>query len=36
MLDLFEEFKALIGALEADEVDYAVCGGLAMAMTYQE
>ncbi|MBA3394677.1 MAG: hypothetical protein H0T89_18670 [Deltaproteobacteria bacterium] len=32
MLDLFDEFRALIGALEADGVDYAVCGGLAMAI----
>src|SRR5436190_1435478 len=32
MLDLFDEFKALIGALEADGVDYAVCGGFAMAI----
>jgi hypothetical protein len=32
MLDLFDEFKALIGALESNTVDYAVCGGLAMAI----
>jgi hypothetical protein len=32
MLDLFDEFKALIGALEANGIDYAVCGGLAMAI----
>ena len=32
MLDLFDEFKALITALEAEQVDYALCGGLAMAV----
>jgi len=32
MLDLYEEFATLIGALEAAGADYAVCGGLAMAI----
>jgi hypothetical protein len=32
MLDLFDEFKALITALEAGHLDYALCGGLAMAV----
>jgi hypothetical protein len=32
MLDLFDEFKALITALETEQVDYALCGGLAMAV----
>jgi hypothetical protein len=32
MLDLFDEFSALVAALEAEPVDYAVCGGLAMAI----
>jgi len=32
MLDLFDELKTLIAALEAEPVDYAVCGGLAMAI----
>ncbi len=32
MLDLFDEFKALIAALDASAVDYALCGGLAMAV----
>ncbi|HEY5934085.1 MAG TPA: hypothetical protein VIU61_05615 [Kofleriaceae bacterium] len=32
MLDLFDEFSALIAALEAEPVEYAVCGGLAMAI----
>jgi hypothetical protein len=32
MLDLFDEFRTLIAALESDAVDYAVCGGLAMAI----
>jgi hypothetical protein len=29
VLDLFDEFRALVGALEAAGVEYAVCGGLA-------
>jgi hypothetical protein len=29
MLDLYDEFAALIGALEAAGAEYAVCGGLA-------
>lgn len=32
MLDLYEELAALLGALETEGVDYAVCGGLAMAI----
>jgi hypothetical protein len=32
MLDLYDEFANLIGALEAAGADYAVCGGLAMAI----
>ncbi len=32
MLDLFEELVALIHALESRRIDYAVCGGLAMAI----
>jgi hypothetical protein len=32
MLDLYDEFSTLIGALEAARADYAVCGGLAMAI----
>lgn len=32
MLDLFDELTALIVALETEPVDYAVCGGLAMAI----
>ncbi len=31
-MDLYDEFAALLGALEAKQVDYAVCGGLAMAI----
>lgn len=31
-MDLYDEFVALLGALEARQVDYAVCGGLAMAI----
>lgn len=32
MLDLYDEFKAIITALNEREIDYAVCGGLAMAV----
>src|SRR5205807_4375356 len=32
MLDLYEEFKTLISSLDEHGVDYAVCGGLAMAV----
>lgn len=32
MLDLYEEFAALIDALETARAEYAVCGGLAMAI----
>ena len=32
MLDLLEEFRALVDALQAGGVDFAVCGGLAVAI----
>jgi len=32
MLDLFDEFRAVVSALGAQKIDYAVCGGLAMAI----
>jgi hypothetical protein len=32
MLDLYDEFKAIIATLNQCEIDYAVCGGLAMAV----
>ena len=32
MLDLYDEFKAIISALVERGIDYAVCGGLAMAV----
>ncbi len=32
MIDLFDELKALIARLEGDEIDYALCGGLALAV----
>lgn len=32
MFDLYEEFKSIISALETRRIDYAVCGGLAMAV----
>ena len=32
MFDLYEEFKSIVSALEQRGIDYAVCGGLAMAV----
>src|ERR1700675_588010 len=32
MFDLYEEFKSIVSALEEQGIDYAVCGGLAMAV----
>ena len=32
MLDLYDELRALIARLEGAEVEYALCGGLAMAV----
>jgi len=32
VLDLLEEFASLVGALERDGVEFAACGGLAMAI----
>jgi len=32
MLDLYEELRKLIAGLDAKEIDYALCGGLAMAV----
>lgn len=32
MLELYDEFKAIITALNERGIDYAVCGGLAMAV----
>lgn len=32
MFDLYEELKALISALDEKGIDYALCGGLAMAV----
>jgi len=32
MLDLFEEFRAVVGALSGARVPYAICGGIAMAI----
>jgi hypothetical protein len=32
VLDLLEEFRALVEALDADGVEFAVCGGLAVAI----
>ena len=32
MIDLYEEFAGLIDALETAKAEYAVCGGLAMAI----
>jgi len=32
MIDLYEEFKSIIAAFDAHGVDYAICGGMAMAV----
>jgi hypothetical protein len=32
VFDLYEEFKSIVSALEEQGIDYAVCGGLAMAV----
>src|ERR1700730_15321099 len=32
MFDLYEEFKSIVSALDEKGIDYAVCGGLAMAV----
>ncbi len=32
MLDLYNEFRTLIRALDENKIDYALCGGLAMAV----
>jgi hypothetical protein len=32
MLDLYEELRSLIGALDQHEIDYALCGGIALAV----
>ena len=32
MLDLFDEFSGLVGALNQREIRYALCGGMAMAV----
>ncbi|MEP6742029.1 MAG: hypothetical protein ABJB61_05975 [bacterium] len=32
MLDLYNEFRKLIATLEQHQIDYALCGGLAMAV----
>jgi hypothetical protein len=32
MLDLYNEFRELVGALDEQAVDYALCGGMAMAI----
>lgn len=32
MIDLFDEFQKLVTALEHQSVDYALCGGLALAV----
>lgn len=35
MLDLYTEFEAVIEALEQQQIDYAVCGGLAVSFFAQ-
>ena len=31
-MNLFEELKTILSRLDMEEVDYALCGGLAMAV----
>ena len=35
MPNLFEEFRAVVGALTGARVPYAVCGGIAMSIHVQ-
>ena len=32
MADIFDEFQNLIGRINKEQIDYAVCGGWAMAI----
>ena len=32
MIDIYDEFRQVIALLDANEIDYAVCGGFAMAI----
>jgi hypothetical protein len=32
MLDIYDEFRNLVAVLEEHEIDYAICGGMAMAV----
>ena len=32
MLDLYDELAAVVGALDRAEIEYAICGGIAMAV----
>jgi len=32
MIDLYEELKALVGKLDEAKIDYALCGGMALAI----
>ncbi|MDE0221449.1 MAG: hypothetical protein OXJ90_19425 [Spirochaetaceae bacterium] len=32
MIDLFAELRLIVGALDADDIDYALCGGVALAI----
>ena len=32
MLDIYDEFRNLVAVLEEHEIDYALCGGMAMAV----
>jgi hypothetical protein len=32
MLDLYDEFRRLVGALDEQRIQYALCGGMAMAI----
>jgi hypothetical protein len=32
MIDLYAELRRIVGALDGDEIDYALCGGVALAI----
>ena len=32
MLDIYDEFRSLVAALDEHEIEYALCGGMAMAV----
>ena len=35
MIDLYDEFRTLVAALERQSIDYALCGGIAMGSSWR-